>query len=93
MSTADTKVSGTGEALGHAAIVHGLVLEPSGTAGSIEVRDGGASSTVQIDVPVGGDAGTVMVNFEGGGIQFTSTVHVSTLSNINNATFIYEDVS
>lgn len=90
---ADTRVTSTGQAIDHAAIVYGVVLEGTGTAGQIVVKDGTASGTTKIDVGTAAAAGPSNVSFEGGGVRFTTDVHVSTLSNIDGATFIYRDVS
>lgn len=92
MATADTRVTGTGQAIAHAARVFGLNVETTGTAGQVVVKDGTASGTTKIDIGTEAAAGTHYVPL-GDGVQFATDVHVSTLSNITGVTFIYRDTS
>lgn len=87
---ASLRAVATGEMLSTPAIVHGLHYSAPAAAGRITVRDGGATESVLIDITSATSVGSESVSFEGGGVYFTKTVHLSALSNINAVTLFHK---
>lgn len=84
-----TRVTATGTALAFRTRIKGVYLVPTGTAGSIILRDGGGSgpTELQLDTPASASF-PYYVELPGEGILFGTDVH-ATLSNLTSATLFY----
>lgn len=81
--------TGTGEVFGARARLKSVNYVAGGTAGSIVVRDGGASGVTILDLatPATSDAYHILVPQDG--ILCEETIH-ATLTNVTSATFFFE---
>lgn len=80
------KVTATGSVLAHAARIKAISFKPA-AAGSIVLKDGGASGTTLLDLDV--DTGsTTHICFPGDGIKFNTDVH-ATLGVVSSLTVFY----
>jgi hypothetical protein len=69
--------------------VKAIYIVPTGTAGSLILRDGGASSTIKITVnTVASATQPTYMRLPGEGLLFTTAVY-GTVSNLGFATIIY----
>ena len=82
-------VTSTGTAYGGRARLKGLYYVSNGTAGSIVVRDGGASGTVRLNLAIPAVAGAYDLIIPDDGILHETDMHV-TLTNVTSSTLMYE---
>jgi hypothetical protein len=82
-------VTATGEAYGGRARLKGVYYVNPASAGSIVIRDGGASGTVRLDIATPAVAGQSDLMIPDDGILHSDDMHV-TLTNITSCTLIYE---
>jgi hypothetical protein len=69
--------------------VKAIYIVPTGTGGSLILRDGGASSTIKITVnTVASATQPTYMRLPGEGLLFTTAVY-GTVSNLGSATIIY----
>ena len=69
--------------------VKAIYIVPTGTAGSLILRDGGASSTIKLTVnTVASATYPTYLLLPGEGLLFTTAVY-GTVSNVGSATIIY----
>lgn len=81
-----TKVDSSGtEAFANGGPVTGLYVATAGTAGSVQLKDGGSGGDVLLDVPTPAAATGVMIPVPGGEIPFGSSVYVE-FSNVEGIT-------
>lgn len=89
----DTKavtITSTSTAIPRRARVRGIYIVDTGTAGSVVLKDGGASGTTQLDIATLGSAtATQDLQVPGRGIVFGTDVH-ATLTNVTSVTIFYE---
>lgn len=83
-----TRLAATGDIYGGPARIKGVYIVASATAGSIVIRDGGASGEVLCTLDTPGAAGMAYVDLGDGGLRCRSTAH-ATLANLTAATFFY----
>lgn len=55
----------------------GYSIKPGGTAGSVVLRDGGASGTALATIDITTDTSVVTMLIPGNGIRFTSSIYVT----------------
>lgn len=82
-------VTSTGEAYGGRARMKTVNYIANGTAGSIVVRDGGASGTVVLNLATPAVADAYDLYIPDDGILCSTSIYV-TLTNVTSATIIYE---
>ena len=82
-------VTETGTAYAGRARLKGLYYVGNGTAGSVVVRDGGASGSVQLSLAVPAVAGAYDLIIPDDGILHSTDMHV-TLTNVTSTTLLYE---
>lgn len=80
------KVTATGSVYGDRTRVRAIAFKPS-AAGSIVLKDGGASGTTLIDIDVDTASTTYMV-FPGNGVLFSTNVY-ATLTTVASLTVFY----
>ena len=70
--------------------VRGIYLVDSGTAGSVVLKDGGASGTTLLSIATPASAtGTESIDIPGDGILFETDVH-ATMTNLASLTVFFE---
>jgi hypothetical protein len=69
--------SATGALYAGATNVAGYHIKPGGTAGSVVLRDGGASGTVVATIDLTTDTSVVTMLIPGNGLRFTTNIHVT----------------
>ena len=81
MSTLTNVFSAHAEATGTiyagATNLGGYQIKPGGTAGQIELRDGGASGTLLMQLDITTNTVVVATILPGNGIRFTTSIHVT----------------
>jgi hypothetical protein len=84
------KRTSTGTVFSGPARVLSIHAIAGGSAGSIVMKDGGASGTtlIDLDTPASSTEGIVNPSFTDEGVRFTSDVHV-TLTNVTSITVIF----
>jgi hypothetical protein len=82
-------VTETGSAYGGRARLKGLYYVGNGTAGSVVVRDGGASGTVRLSLAVPAVEGAYDLIIPDDGILHETSMYV-TLTNVTSTTLLYE---
>ena len=78
-----TKLTATGTVVGRRTRIRGIY---AGAAGSIVLRDGGATGTTKLELTVGANTD---YNLPGSGIVFDTDCH-ATLTTTSDVTFLYE---
>lgn len=69
--------SATGPLYAGPANLCGYHIKPGGTAGSVVIRDGGASGTVLATLDITTDTSVVTMQLPGNGIRFFTNLHVT----------------
>ena len=69
--------NGTGTIYDGATNLGGYQLKPGGTAGTIEIRDGGASGTLLLELDITVNTAVIATLLPGNGIRFTTSIHVT----------------
>lgn len=84
-----TRLAGAGGAIfGGPARVKGVYIVASGTGGSIEIRDGGATSTIVCTLDTPAAAGMVYLELPEDGLRCATSAY-ATMANVTAATFFY----
>jgi len=85
-----TRLSASGSVIATRARCAGVYYVGAATAGTIQLRDGGASGSVltTIDTPASATA-TEMINFPGRGVVHETDIY-ATLTNVGFVTVFYE---
>ena len=81
-------VTATGTLVAYGARLRGVHVATSGTAGSVELRDGGSSGTLKLDLPISANAEDHYIPIPDNGIAFGADIH-ATLSNADGVTVFY----
>ena len=72
-----TSLAASGTAFGGRARVRGALIEPSGSAGSVVFKDGGASGTTKFTVNTSANGETFSVVIPADGVLFATDVYVA----------------
>ena len=67
----------TGTIYSGATNLGGYQLKPGGTAGTIEIRDGGATGTLLLELDITVNTAVIATLLPGNGIRFTTDIHVT----------------
>jgi hypothetical protein len=67
----------TGTIYSGATNLGGYQLKPGGTAGTIEIRDGGATGTLLLELDLTVNTAVIATLLPGNGIRFTTDIHVT----------------
>lgn len=78
----------TGEMLAHRTRVKSIVITTGASAGSIVLRDGGASGAVKVTIVTPAVASMSDVSLPGEGVLFATDVHL-TATNVTGVTVFY----
>lgn len=89
MTVKAARVSATGTLVSTPCLLLGLHFMHGATAGTVELKDGGASGTSRAVVDTPAVVGSGFVPFAGGGLQFNTDLH-ATLTNVTGVTAVYE---
>lgn len=83
-------LTSSGEVTDNRSRVRGIYYVAGGTAGSVQIRDGGASGTIKINIATPASAtATQWIDFPGRGVVFGTDVYV-TISNVTSVMVVYE---
>jgi hypothetical protein len=76
--------------VGRRAVLRGVYYSAGTSAGSVVLKDGGASGTTRLNLatPGAANSGEDMVEIPGDGILFDTDVHV-TITNVDSVTVFY----
>lgn len=88
-TTKSAKTTSTSTLVDGPATVLGIWLLPGALAGSIVLRDGGASGEVKLDIDTPASAGAAQYASLSN-IEFEKDVH-ATLTNVQSITIVYKD--
>lgn len=72
-----SRVAATGTGYGASTRVRGYHITPGGTAGTITLRDGGASGLTRIAVDITTDTAVITTYLPSAGVRFTTDVHIT----------------
>lgn len=70
-------INSTGTIYSGAANLAGYHIKPGGTAGSIEIKDGGSSGTLLATIDITTDTSVITALLPGNGIRFNNGIYVS----------------
>lgn len=79
-------ISVTGSVYGARTRVRGLLVSPTSSAGSIVLKDGGASGTTIMTIPTAANGEPFSVNIPANGVVFETNVY-ATVSNASAVVF------
>lgn len=84
----NTSVAATGTVLSGRVRVKGLLVTPSAVAGSVVLRDGGASGSTEVTITTAANAAPFNVVVPGDGVLFETDVH-ATLTSVAAVSVFY----
>lgn len=89
LSIKSSKHSSSEEAVGIRCLVLGIYINPSGTAGTVQLKDGGVGGTVLLDISTPASATQPRYIQFPGAIEFKTNCYV-VLTNVTDLTLFYD---
>lgn len=84
----NASVSSTGTLVAFRTRIKGLLVTPTATAGSVVLKDGGASGSTEITITTAANAAPFSVLIPGDGVLFETNVH-ATLTDVAAVSAFY----